>query len=81
MMERSALSTAQALAVQAQRLVDHARRISPQVEPVGRVTIADGSVTVFIIKIPSLNAENPALSSQTSFLTTIGPMRLSTVRT
>ncbi|KAF8999853.1 hypothetical protein BDQ17DRAFT_1410589 [Cyathus striatus] len=44
MMERNALRSAQALAYQAENLVDQARRISPQVEPVARVNIAQGSV-------------------------------------
>lgn len=44
-MERNALRNAQANASQVEMLVDQATRISPVVQPVGRVNIAQGSVS------------------------------------
>ncbi|KAF8900432.1 hypothetical protein CPB84DRAFT_1815383 [Gymnopilus junonius] len=44
MMERNALRNAQANASQVEMLVDQARRISPIVQPVGRVNIAQGAI-------------------------------------
>ncbi|KAF8970669.1 hypothetical protein BDZ97DRAFT_1790404 [Flammula alnicola] len=44
MMERNALRDAQVNASQVEMLVDQARRISPAVQPVGRVNIAQGSI-------------------------------------
>ncbi|KAG2005670.1 hypothetical protein CC2G_002057 [Coprinopsis cinerea AmutBmut pab1-1] len=43
-MERNALTNAQAYALQVESLVDQAIRISPTVQPVGRVNIASGSL-------------------------------------
>lgn len=48
MMERNALTTAQANASQAEMLVGQAIRASPQVQPVGRVNIARGSVAFIL---------------------------------
>jgi hypothetical protein len=47
MMERNALRDAQANASQAEFLVDQARKFSSAVQPVGRVSIAQG----FVIQI------------------------------
>ncbi|KIM41869.1 hypothetical protein M413DRAFT_27430 [Hebeloma cylindrosporum] len=44
MLERNALRNAQANASQAEFLVDQARKFSPAVQPVGRVSIAQGSI-------------------------------------
>ncbi|KAF4611627.1 hypothetical protein D9613_003902 [Agrocybe pediades] len=44
MMERNALRNAQANASQVEMLVDQAMRVSPAVQPVGRVNIAQGSI-------------------------------------
>lgn len=44
MMERNALRSAQMHASQVEGLVDQAMRLSPNVKPVGRVNIAQGSV-------------------------------------
>jgi len=49
MMERNALRNAQANASQAEFLVDQARKFSPAVQPVGRVSIAEGFVIQVIL--------------------------------
>lgn len=42
LLERNALASAQTYASQVEMLVDQAMRISPAVQPVGRVNIAKG---------------------------------------
>ena len=49
LLERNALASAQTSASQVEMLVDQAMRISPAVEPVGRVNIAKGCVSLYFL--------------------------------
>ncbi len=49
LLERNALASAQTSASQVEMLVDQAMRMSPAVEPVGRVNIAKGYVSLYFL--------------------------------